>query len=164
MPQTHQKLYFIKTMSVQIAALNKKASFQYELKEKFEAGLVLLGSEVKSLRAGLCQLKDSYIAFVGEEAFLQKAHISPYKKAFNGGHKPERHRKLLLKKGEIKRIRGLTEQKKMSCVPLKIYFKKGRAKVEIALGVGKTRGDKRQSLKKKQADRQMARALRKGRR
>ena len=151
-------------MSIQIVALNKKASFQYKLQEKFEAGLVLLGSEVKSLRAGQCQLKDSYIAFVGEEAFLQKAYISPYKKAFNGGHKPERPRKLLLKKEEIKKIRGLTEQKKMSCVPLKIYFKKGRAKAEIALGAGKTRGDKRQSLKKKQAERQMERALKKQKR
>lgn len=146
-------------MPVKIVALNKKASFQYELKEKFEAGIVLLGSEVKSLREGLCQLKDSYVFFVGEEAFLQKAHISPYKKAFNGGHKADRTRKLLLKQEEIKRIRGLSEQKKMSCVPLKIYFKKGLAKVEIAMGVGKTKHDKRQSLKKKQAERSIERAL-----
>ena len=148
-------------MSIQIVALNKKAHFQYEIKEKFSAGLALLGSEVKSLREGRCQLKDSYISFRCEEAFLQKAHISPYKKALNGGHKPERPRKLLLKKEEIKRIRGLSEQKKMSCIPLKIYFKKGWAKVDIAMGLGKTKGDKRQSLKKKQADRLMERAVKK---
>ena len=148
-------------MSIQIVALNKKAHFQYELKEKWEAGLVLLGSEVKSLREGHCQLKDSYISFVAEEAFLQKAYISPYKKSLAGGHNPERPRKLLLNQAEIKRIRGLSEQKKMSCVPLRIYFKRGRAKVEIAMGIGKTKGDKRQTLKKKQATRQMERALKK---
>ena len=146
-------------MSIKEVVFNKTARWQYELKEKFEAGLVLLGSEVKSLREGKGQLKDSYISFIKEEAFLQKAHISPYKKAFEGGHKPERMRKLLLQKKELKRIRGLIEQKKMSCVPLRIYFKKGRAKVEIALGIGKTKGDKRQTLKKKQANRQMERAL-----
>ena len=148
-------------MPIQLIAINKKASFQYELKEKFEAGLVLLGSEVKSLRAGQCQLKDSYIAFSSEEAFLRRAYISPYKKALNGGHLPERPRKLLLNKGEIKKIRGLTEQKHRSCVPLRIYFKKGKAKVEIALGIGKAKFDKRQSLKKKHAERRMERALKK---
>ncbi len=150
-------------MSAQNIAFNKKARFLYELKEKFEAGLALLGSEVKSLREGRCHLKDSYISFAKGEAFLQKAHISPYKKALGGGHEPERKRKLLLKKEEIKRIRGLTEQKKMSCVPLRIYFKKGRAKVEIAIGKGKTKADKRQTLKRQQAERQMSRALRKRR-
>ena len=146
-------------MSIKEVAFNRKARWQYDLKEKFEAGLVLLGSEVKSLREGRCQLKDSYISFSKEEAFLQKAHISPYKKAFNGGHEPERLRKLLLKKEEIKRIRGLIEQKKMSCIPLRIYFKKSRAKVEIAIGIGKTKSDKSQILRKQQAERQMERAL-----
>jgi len=149
-------------MSIKEVALNKKARFQYELQEKFEAGLVLLGSEVKSLRKGRCQLKDSYISFIAGEVFLQKAHISPYKKAIKGGHNPERPRKLLLKQGEIKRLRGLIEQKKMSCVPLKIYFKGNRAKIEIAIGIGKTKYDKRQAFKKKQAERQMKRALRRG--
>ena len=146
-------------MSVQIITLNKKASFQYELKEKFQAGLVLKGSEVKSLRKGACHLKDSYISFIKEEAFLQKAHISPYKQALNGGHEPERKRKLLLNKMELKRIRGLIEQKKMSCVPIKLYFQKGLVKLEIALALGKSKYDKRQSLKKKQAQREMERAL-----
>lgn len=142
-----------------VVFVNKKASFLYDLKEQFSAGLVLLGSEVKSLRKGSCQLKDSYVSFKGGEAFLQKAHIASYDKALKGGHEPERIRKLLLKREEIKRLRGLVDQKKMSCVPLKIYFKKGWAKVDIALGVGKAKGDKRQSLKKKQAERQMERAL-----
>ena len=146
-------------MPVQMIAVNKKASYQYELKEKFQAGLILLGSEVKSLREGACQLKDSYISFIKEEAFLQKAYISPYKKALKGGHEPERKRKLLLNKSELRRIRGLTEQKKMSCVPVKIYFLKGRAKLEIALALGKSKYDKRQNLKKKQAQREMEKAL-----
>ena len=151
-------------MSIQVVALNKKAFFQYEIKEKLEAGIMLLGSEVKSLREGRCQLKDSYVSFIREEAFLQKAHISPYKKAWQGGHKPERIRKLLLKKQELKKLRGLSEQKGYSCMPLKIYFKGGRAKVEIAMGIGKTKYDKRQSLKKKQAKRSMERALKRQKR
>ena len=146
-------------MSLQVIAFNKKASFQYELKEKFQAGLILKGSEVKSLRKGACQLKDSYISFIKEEAFLQKAHISPYKKAREGGHEPERKRKLLLNKKELKRLRGLMEQKKMSCIPTKIYFHKSLVKLEIAMGLGKSKYDKRQSLKKKQAKREMERAL-----
>ena len=146
-------------MSLKVIAFNKKAGFQYELKEKFQAGLILKGSEVKSLRMGACQLKDSYISFIKEEAFLQKAHISPYKKAREGGHDPERKRKLLLNKRELKRIRGLMEQKKMSCIPTKIYFKKGLVKLEIAMALGKSKYDKRQSLKKKQAHREMERAL-----
>lgn len=150
-------------MSIKVIALNKKASFQYEIKEKFTAGLVLLGSEVKSLREGSCHLKDSYISFIKEEAFLQKAYIGPYKKAGKNGHEPERKRKLLLKKQELKRIRGLVEQKKMSCIPLKIHFQKGLVKLEIALGVGKSLYDKRQSLKKKQAERQRERGLKRKR-
>ena len=150
-------------MSIYVVSVNKRARFQYELKETFDAGLVLLGSEVKSLRKGACQLKDSYISFIREEAFLQKAHISPYKKARDGGHEPERRRKLLLNKAELKRIKGLVEQKKMSCIPIKIYFKKGRAKLEIALARGKSKYDKRQNLKKRQAQREMERAVKKRR-
>jgi len=146
-------------MSRKIIAFNKIASFEYEIKEKFQAGLVLLGSEVKSLREGLCHLKDSYIAFVKEEAFLQKAYIGPYKKAFEGGHETERKRKLLLNKRELSRIRALVEQKKRTCIPTSIYFQKGLVKLEIALAVGKSQFDKRQSMKKKQAKRQIERVL-----
>lgn len=146
-------------MSIKQVAVNKKAGFLYHLKEKFQAGLVLKGSEVKSLRQCRCHLKDSYISFKGEEAFLEKSHISPYANALNGGHEPERLRKLLLTKQELRRIRGLVQQKKMTCIPLSIYFKKGKAKVEIALALGKSRGDKRESLKKKSAERALKQAL-----
>lgn len=146
-------------MSKKTIAFNKRAAFQYEIKEKFQAGILLLGSEVKSLRAGLCHLKDSYIAFRKSEAFLQKAYIGPYPKALKGGHDPERKRKLLLNKRELDRIRGLVEQKKLACIPTEIYFQKGLVKLEIALAVGKSKFDKRQSLKKKQAKRQIQRAL-----
>ena len=149
-------------MSVKSVCLNKKARFNYELTDKFEAGLVLHGSEVKSLRAGRCHLEESYVSFRKEEAFLQNAHISPYGPADNREYKPDRLRKLLLHKKEIERIQGLVQQKRMSCVPLRIYFKAGRAKLEFALGIGKTGRDKRETLKRKTADRQMQRALRRG--
>lgn len=145
------------------AVFNRKARFDYELGERFEAGLVLKGSEVKSLRAGQCQLKDSYIAFRGGEAFLQKAHVSPWRQAGGSGHEPERLRKLLLRRRELERLQGMIQQKSMSCVPLRIYFKRGRAKLEIALARGKTKGDKRESLKRRAAQRQIERALRKNR-
>lgn len=138
---------------------NRKARFLYNLKEKFEAGLILKGSEVKSLRAGRCHLKDAYISFRGREAFLQKAHISSYSPAASHNHEPERLRKLLLNRKEIEHIQGLVQQKNMTCVPLRVYFKKGRAKMEIALAVGKTHKDKRETIKKKTAARQIKRAL-----
>ena len=142
---------------------NRKARFLYNLKEKFEAGLVLQGSEVKSLRLGRCHLKDAYISFRGREAFLQKAHISPYNPASVHNHEPERLRKLLLNRKEIERIRGLVQQKNMTCIPLCIYFKKGKAKMEIALAVGKTHKDKRADLKKRADTRQIHRALKRKR-
>lgn len=148
-------------MSIKKTIINKQASFQYILTDKREAGLVLLGSEIKSLRSGRCNLKAAYIAFIREEAFLQKAHISPYKNSIEGGHDPERSRKLLLHKSEIKKLRGLVEQKKMTCVPLKIYFKQGRAKIEISLGIGKNQADKRQHVKKRQDQRHIERNLKK---
>lgn len=151
-------------MSVKEVVSNKKAYHLYQIKDKIEAGLVLIGSEVKSLRAGRCHLKDSYVSFKGDELFLQKAHISPYKFAENGGHEPERLRKLLLSRQEIEKIMGFIRQKKMTCIPLRIYFKKGRAKVEIGLAIGKTLGDKRESAKKKTSDRQMERAVRRNKR
>ena len=150
-------------MSIKQVVFNKKASFLYHLNEKFKAGLVLKGSEVKSLRAGRCHLKDAYISFSGEEAFLQKAHISPYAKALQGGHEPERLRKLLLTKKELRRIQGLLKQGKMTCIPLSIYFEKSKAKIEIALAQGKNFKDKREDLKKKTTDRQMKRALKRTR-
>ena len=146
-------------MSIKIVADNKKARFDYEIIEKYEAGLVLQGSEVKSIRAGLVNLKDSYIAFRNGEAFLQKAHISEYKASSYNNHTPERLRKLLLHRDEINRIQGRVQEKSLTCVPLKMYLKKGRIKIEIGLGKGKKHHDKRESIKKKDAKRELQRTL-----
>jgi len=150
-------------MSIKIISENKKAWFDYEIMDKFEAGLVLLGSEVKSLRSGQCNLKDSYVAFRGHEAFLQNAHISVYQAASYNGHEPERVRKLLLSHTELAKIFAATTEKGLSCIPLKMYFKKGIAKVEIALARGKKKGDKRQAIKSKEADREVQQSMRRDR-
>jgi len=147
-------------MSIKIITENKKAWFDYEIIEKFEAGLVLKGSEVKSLRTSQVNLKDAYIAFRGHEAYLQNAHISVYTASSYNNHEPERLRKLLLHEHELDKIQTAITEKGLSCVPLKMYFKKGRAKVEIAIARGKKKGDKRQSIKSREADRDIQRALR----
>lgn len=147
-------------MSIKIVTENKKAWHDYHIVEKYEAGLVLTGSEVKSLRLGNCNLKDSYVAFVGDEVFLQKAHISPYTASSYNNHAPERLRKLLLNRREINKIYSAISEKGMSCVPLKVYFKDGRAKVEIAVVKGKTKGDKRESIKTRDVNREIQRATR----
>jgi SsrA-binding protein len=149
-------------MSIKIITENKKAWFDYEILEKFEAGLVLMGSEVKSLRDAQVNLKDSYVAFRGHEAFLQNAHINVYMASSYNNHEPERLRKLLLHEHELEKIAKAVTEKGLSCVPLKMYFKKGRAKVEIALARGKKKGDKRNAIKSREADRDIQRALRKG--
>ena len=145
---------------MKIISDNRKARHNYELLDKFEAGLVLRGSEVKSLRAGHINLKDSFIAFRKGEAFLQNAHISPYEASSYNNHEPERLRKLLLNRREIERIDGQVREKSYSCVPTKIYFKKGRVKIEIALARGKKQFDKREALKRRQVDRELQRQLR----
>jgi len=150
-------------MSIKIVTENKKAGFDYHILDKYEAGMLLKGSEVKSLRAGGCNLKDSYISFQGMELFLQKAHISPYKSSSYNNHEPERLRKLLLNKNEIKKIISAISEKGMSCVPLKVYFKDGLAKIEIALVKGKKKGDKRESIKTRDVNRELSRHLRRGR-
>lgn len=139
---------------------NKKARFDYFIVETYEAGLALTGSEVKSLRDRNVQLKDSYIAFVGDEAFLQNAHISVYKNSSYNNHDPERLRKLLLHRKELAHLYGALREKGLSCVPLKIYFKSGRAKLEIALVKGKKAHDKRDSIKQRDSDRQIRSSLR----
>lgn len=150
-------------MGIKLIAENRKARFDYEVVETFEAGLVLRGSEVKSLRNGQCNLKDSYVAFMGEEAFLQNAHISVYKASSYNNHEPERLRKLLLNRAELNKIHGQLKTKGLTCVPLKIYFKKGKAKVEIALVRGKKKQDKRETIKKRVANREMERQIRRSR-
>ena len=139
---------------------NKQARFNYQIIEVFEAGLVLTGSEVKSIRAKNIQLKDAYISFQGSEAFLQNAHISEYKASSYNNHQPERLRKLLLHRHQLEEIFAALREKGLTCVPLKIYFKSGRVKVEIGLAKGKKIHDKRESIKKQDADRQLRRATR----
>jgi SsrA-binding protein len=141
-------------------ASNRRARHDYEIQEVFEAGLVLLGSEVKSLRGGRADLKDSYGMVQDGEMWLVGAHISPYSFAWEGGHDPERPRKLLLNRHEIERIRAKLEQRGLTLIPLSMYFKEGRAKVEVGLARGKAQHDKRESLRRAQADREMRRAMR----
>lgn len=151
-------------MGIQIISENKKARFDYHVVETFEAGLVLTGSEVKSLRAHQVQLKDSYVSFIGDEAFLQNAHIAEYKNSSYNNHTPERLRKLLLNRRELEEIYGALREKGLTCVPLKIYFKEGRAKLEIALVKGKKLHDKREAIKKRDVSMEMKKSLQRNRR
>ena len=150
-------------MGIKIIAENRKARFDYQVLEDFEAGLVLKGSELKSLREGQCQLKDSYISFVGDEAFLQNAHISVYKASSYNNHEPERLRKLLMHRVELERIYAKMREKGLSCIPLKIYFKKGRVKLQIALARGKKNIDKRNTIKDREANKKIHQQLKKSR-
>jgi SsrA-binding protein len=136
---------------------NKKAYHDYEILEKIEAGLVLLGTEVKSLRQGKANLKDSYAKIKRSEVFLYGFHISAYSHASYDNHEPERVRKLLLHKYEIQRLLGKTQEKGFSLIPLKVYFNKGKAKVELGLARGKKLYDKRESLKRKEEARELER-------
>jgi len=145
---------------VKSIALNRRARHDYEILEAFEAGLALVGSEVKSLRAGRADLKDSYGLIERGEAWLVGLHISPYQFARDGGHDPERTRKLLMHRGEIERVRGKLDQKGLTLIPLRLYFKEGKAKVEMGLAKGKALYDKRETLKRRQAEREMQRAMR----
>ncbi len=143
-----------------IVCRNKRARFDYKISEVYEAGLVLTGTEVKSLRQGRANLTDSYARVQEGEVWLINSHISPYPFAHHGNHDPERRRKLLLHKREIKKLYGRTQERGMALIPLSIYFKDGKAKVELGLAEGKQTFDKRQAIKKRMADRDMARALR----
>ncbi len=142
---------------------NKKARFDYTIVDVYEAGLMLIGSEVKSLRNKDIQLKDAYISFRGDEAFLQNAHIAEYKASSYNNHAPERLRKLLLNRSELDEINGALREKGYSCVPLKVYFKNGRAKVEIALVKGKKTHDKREAIKKRDVSDQLRATMRRSR-
>src|SRR3954453_18639561 len=129
-------------------ATNRQASFRYHLIDRYEAGIELQGSEVKSVRAGRVQLKDGYAALTPDgEGRIQKVHIAPYAAAARENHEPERARKLLLHRREIERLVGSTAEKGLTLVPTRMYFKGPRAKVEIALARGKDVGDKRRALK-----------------
>jgi len=147
---------------IKMVCQNKKAGHDYYLDEFLEAGLVLLGAEVKSLRDGRANLVDSYARVKRGEVFLHNMHISPYPFAHGLDLDPTRTRKLLLKRREIRRLIGKTEIKGYSLIPTKVYFKKGRAKVEIALARGKKKYDKRASLKEKELKREIDQARKKG--
>ena len=149
-----------KTAGIKIAAENRKARHDYHIHETYEAGLALTGTEVKSLRAGKANLKDSYARIENGEVFLQQMHISPYDQGNRFNHEPLRPRKLLLHRQEINRLLGKTREKGFSLVPLKVYFARGKAKVELALASGKKLYDKRQDLAERDAKRDMERALR----
>lgn len=136
---------------------NKKAYFEYEILERIEAGLALLGAEVKSLRAGNASLRDSFARVERNEVFLYNCYIAPYPCSLEKPE-PRRRRKLLLHRYEIVRLRKKIEEKGLTLVPLSLYFKGSLAKVELALVRGKTRYDKRQTLKKKEAQREIQRA------
>jgi SsrA-binding protein len=141
-------------------ATNRQARHRYNLLEKWEAGLVLTGTEVKSLRDGKAQIKDGYAALRDGEVWLYNVHIPPYAPASRENHEPERPRKLLMQKREIERLIGKTREKGLTLVPTRLYFRGGRAKVEIALAKGKDVGDKRQSIKEREMKREMERAVR----
>ena len=141
-------------------ATNRQASFRYHLLEKWECGMELQGSEVKSLRDGKVQLKDAYAAVHDGEVWLQNTHIAPYPAAARENHEPERPRKLLLHRREIERLIGKTQEKGLTLVPTRVYFKGRNAKVEIALARGKEMHDKRRDLRDKDQRREIERALR----
>lgn len=142
-----------------VVSVNRKARHDYTIGETFEAGLVLRGGEVKSLRAGRANLKDSYARINNGEAFLLNAHISDYKPAHHFNGDPTRTRKLLLHKREIMRLLGKTRQQGLTLVPLRLYFKGGRAKVELALAKGKRMYDKRAAIREREMKRDVERAL-----
>ena len=150
------------TPGEKLVTQNRRARHDYTLGDRFEAGLVLKGSEVKSLREGHADLKDSYVFVRRGEAFLSGCYIGPYAFARDGGHEPEADRKLLLHKREIERIRKQVDEKGVTLVPLRLYFTKGKAKLEFAIGRGKQRYDKRQALKERTQRREMDRAMRRG--
>jgi SsrA-binding protein len=143
-------------------ATNRQAGYRYELLERFEAGLVLTGTEVKSLREGNVQLKDAYAVVRDDEVWLIGVYIAPYGPANRDNHEPERDRKLLLHRGEIERLVGRTRERGLTIVPTRVYFSgpRSRAKIEIALAKGKDLYDKRQTIQKRDMARDVARELR----
>ena len=151
----------LKKNGIKIVAQNKKARFDYEILSTMEAGLVLTGTEIKSIREGRVQLKDGYVKIQAREAFLLEIYIAPYPNAgplFN--HEPTRPRKLLLHKREIQRLYGKTQEKGLSLLPLRLYLKNGKAKIELGLGRGKKKYEKRETIRRQDAKREIQRALR----
>jgi len=149
------------TEDIKVVANNRKASFEYFLIEKFEAGLVLQGSEIKSIRAGQISIQESYIDIQdGKQAWLLEAHIAPYEQANRFNHEPRRKRRLLLHKKQILELWNNVRIKGMTIVPIRVYLKGGRAKIEIALAKGKKAHDKRATIAKRDAERSAEREMR----
>lgn len=148
-------------MGIKIITNNKKAFYNYQILDKYEAGLVLKSSEVKSLALGEVNLKDAYVIFKNNEAFLQKAHINIYKFSSYNNHEPERLRKLLLKRSELDKIQATLKKNVLSCIPLKLYFSNSLIKLEIAIAKGKKLHDKRSDLKQKSLKREIEQHLKK---
>ncbi len=146
---------------LKIIANNRKAIFNYFFKEFFEAGIVLHGSEVKSLRTGKANISESYAFDINGEIYLINSHIPSYKESSYNNHNPDRNRKLLLNKKEINKLMGRINREGFTLIPTKLYFKKGKAKVEIAVAKGKKQYDKRQVKKKKDWEREKAKIFRK---
>jgi SsrA-binding protein len=149
-------------MGEKVLCENRKARHDYFIEETYEAGIVLQGTEVKSLRLGKVILKDSYVQIEEQEAFLHNTHISPYPFGHQFNHDPERVRKLLLHKREIRRLTGKTQERGYTLIPLKIYLKDGKIKMAVGLAKGKTRYDKREVLKKRSADREIEKVMKAG--
>jgi SsrA-binding protein len=143
---------------VRAVAENRKARFNYFIEDEFEAGLVLKGTEVKSLRQGRANLKDAYARVKGGEVFVYQMHIGPYPFAHHDNHDPLRVRKLLLHKREIRRLYGKIREKGYALIPLRVYFKQGRAKMLLALARGKRKYDKRETIRRRDEQREMERA------
>lgn len=146
-------------MGIKVIASNRKARHEYHFDDVYEAGLVLQGSEIKSIRAGRVSLQEGFVVFEGGEAWLVNVHIAPYDPASRGGHEPRRRRKLLLHRREIDRLSSRVQEKGYTVVPTQLYLKDGRAKVEIALAKGKKLHDKRQSIAERESKRQVERAI-----
>ena len=146
-------------MEEKVFAKNRKAFHDYHIEETFEAGMVLTGTEVKSIRSGKINLKDSYARVENNEVYIHNMHISPYEQGNRFNHEPLRKRKLLLHRREISRLIGLTREKGYTLVPIKVYPKKGFIKLEIALAKGKKLYDKRDALAEKEAKREVERAF-----
>jgi len=147
------------TDDIKIIARNRKALKDYEIQEKFEAGIALLGTEVKALRSGKINIADAYAIVENGQVILRNLHISPYEMAGHENHEPTRPRRLLLHKREIRKLKVQTEQKGMTLVPLMIYFRRHLVKVELALGMGRKKYDKREAIAKAEAKRRMEKAV-----
>ncbi len=145
---------------IKVIARNKKAKHDYHIEETYEAGIILQGTEIKSIRARNVNLKDSFAMVENGEIFLYNMHISPYKQGNRYNHDPERKRKLLLHKNEIRKLIGYTKRKGYTLVPLTLYLKHDLAKVELALAKGKNVHDKRRDIAKKTAEREIEKAFR----